>query len=381
MRAQRQALVASRLATPDPAPRAQTPQQAALLQLLHVVLSVALSPGAAGSYHTGVTHWFHFACFVWGDPTVIFNPSDWVLAVWAVWMGFMYVSPRTHKPIAGSSINTYAYGIANFYSDCGKPGLMKQAPRAKRAIAAIDKFSPNVKRVMPITIAMVRLMASMPIVSRSDEIFQLAVLLGFFFLLRVGELLETYAYPSITGAGAQGVRQLRFQDLRFFTASKSTLTIRSEADVHRAHFLSLNVHASKADQTWLGCMRLVEALPGAPAWCPVKRAAKFVLAAPPHRAGAPLFSFADNTPVSDSWFRDTLKAVLATLVIDGVRVDPKPFNTHSLRSGGATRLFELGMSPQFIAMLGRWSSDAVLAYIRVTDFELFRGVSSHMAGV
>jgi len=62
-----------------------------------------------------------------------------------------------------------------------------------------------------------------------------------------------------------------------------------------------------------------------------------------------------------------------------VKIDPSPYNTHSLRSGGATRLFELGMSPQFIAMLGRWTSDAVLAYIRVTDFDLFTGVSTHMA--
>ena len=352
-----------------------------MLRLLHVVLTVALSPGGAGSYSTGVTHWFHFVTFVWGDSSVIFKPNDWVLALWAVWMGFMYVSTQTHKPIAASSINTYAYGIANFYSDCGLRGLMKNAPRCKKVIKTIGKFSPNVKRVLPITIEMVRLMASMPLVSHSDEVFQLAVLLGFFFLLRVGELLETYAYPTIVGAGAEGVRQLRFQDLRFFTASKDPLEIRSAADVHRAHFLSLSVHASKADQTWLGCLRLVEALPGAPAWCPVKRAARFVLIAPPHRAGAPLFSFADNTPVTDSWFRSTLKAVLATLVVNGVQVDPSPFNTHSLRSGGATRLFEMGMSPQFIAMLGRWSSDAVLAYIRVTDFELFRGVSSHMAGV
>ena len=31
-------------------------------------------------------------------------------------------------------------------------------------------------------------------------------------------------------------------------------------------------------------------------------------------------------------------------------------------------------------MMGRWTSVAVLQYIRLTDFHLFRGVSSAMAG-
>ena len=88
----------------------------------------------------------------------------------------------------------------------------------------------------------------------------------------------------------------------------------------------------------------------------------------------------DGTAASDKWFRAALKAALGSLTVNGTRVDPHPYNTHSLRAGGATRLFELGRTPQFIALLGRWTSDAVLGYIRVTDFDLFKGVSTHMAG-
>ena len=73
---------------------------------------------------------------------------------------------------------------------------------------------------------------------------------------------------------------------------------------------------------------------------------------PAHRRSpsSPLLSFSDGTPADDKWFRSALKAAIGSLVIDGTKVDPSPFNTHSLRAGGATRLFELGRTPQFIAL-------------------------------
>ena len=84
-------------------------------------------------------------------------------------------------------------------------------------------------------------------------------------------------------------------------------------------------------------------------------AARFVLLA--GRRGQlhsePLLQRSSGSVATDDWFRATLKAVIATLTINGARVDPAPFNTHSLRAGGATRLFELGKRPEFIAMMGR----------------------------
>ena len=127
------------------------------------------------------------------------------------------------------------------------------------------------------------------------------------------------------------------------------------------------------------CLRLAEATGRID--CVVQRAARFVLEA--GRRGQlhsePLLQRSDGSTATDDWFRRTLKLVIATLTINGARVDPAPFNTHSLRAGGATRLFELGKRPEFIAMMGRWASDAVLHYVRVADHALFAGVSSDMA--
>ena len=358
------------------APVATNAQQAALLSLVHTVLLVATSPGYSNASDTATTHWFTFISMVWGDPSPLYYPTDWVLACFVVWLSMVYVK-ADGSPLAAGSVKVYLYGVKKFYSLCNVVVDLKAAgsPMTNAVLGAIKKFSDPTKRVMPITAEMIYLIASLPLQGWDDEVFQLACLLGFFFLLRVGEFAETADYPS----GGGGVRQLTMGDLEFFDANNNSITIESEADVTRAHWLHLKVKASKGDQMWLGCLRLAEATGRID--CVVQRAARFVLLA--ERRGQlhsePLLQRSTGSVATDDWFRATLKAVIATLTINGARVDPAPFNTHSLRAGGATRLFELGKRPEFIAMMGRWASDAVLHYVRVADHALFAGVSSAMA--
>ena len=44
--------------------------------------------------------------------------------------------------------------------------------------------------------------------------------------------------------------------------------------------------------------------------------------------------------------------------------EPDEIGNHSLRSGAAMALFMMNHSPERIMILGRWNSDAFLAYIR-----------------
>ena len=358
------------------APVATNAGQAALLTMLHTVLLAATSPGFSNASDTAATHWFTFIAMVWGDPGPLYHPTDWVLACFAVWLSMVYVK-ADGTPLAGGSVKVYLYGVKKFYSLCNVVVDLKTtgSPMTNAVLRAVSKFSDPAKRVMPITAEMIYLISSLPLEGWDDEVFQLACLLGFFFLLRVGEFAETADYPS----GGGGVRQLTMGDLEFFDIDNQPITIESEADVQLARWLHLRVKASKGDQMWLGCLRLAEATGRID--CVVQRAARFVLEA--GRRGQlhsePLLQRSDGSTATDEWFRRTLKLVIATLTINGARVDPAPFNTHSLRAGGATRLFELGKRPEFIAMMGRWASDAVLHYVRVADHALFAGVSSDMA--
>ena len=372
----RTALVQAGRGGAEAPPQATTPMQRSLLHLVTMLMALALSPGAENSYDTGTTHWFNFITLVWGDPSQLLQPTDWVLAAFAAWLGMVYVQANG-RPLAHGSIRVYAYGVRKFYETCGISFDLKSCTRYKAVMKALSKVSDPVKRVMPVTAEMVYLMLGLPLLGWEDEVFQVSVALGFFFLLRVGEIYETSSYRS---SGAS-VRQLRMQDLEFTDANHRPLVVVTEADARRARFLHLNVHAAKNDQMWLGCLRLAEAS-GRAQDCVVYRAARFVALAKgrgqlPHE---PLLQGGGGMAADDTWFRSSLKKVLGTLVLaSGEHVDPSLFNTHSMRAGGATRLFNLGKRPEFIAMLGRWASDAVLNYIRTTDFELFHNVAAAMA--
>ena len=311
------------------APIAANPQQAALLSLVHSMLLVATSPGYGNASDTATTHWFTFITRVWGDPAPLFHPTDWVLACFTAWLAMMYVK-ADGSPLAAGSIKVYLYGVKKFYSLCNVVVDLKAAcsPMTNAILSSIKKFSDPTKRVMPVTAEIIHLIASLPLQGWDDEVFQLACLLGFFFLLRVGEFSETADYPS----GGGGVRQLTMGDLEFFDVNNRSITIETESDIARARWLHLNVKASKGDQMWLGCLRLAEATGRID--CVVQRAARFVLLA--GRRGQlhsePLLQRYTGSVATDSWFRSTLKAVLATLIINGVRLDPAPSNTHSLRA-------------------------------------------------
>jgi hypothetical protein len=59
--------------------------------------------------------------------------------------------------------------------------------------------------------------------------------------------------------------------------------------------------------------------------------------------------------------------------------DQTSIGTHSLRSGGATRLCLEGYNHNLIQHLGRWSSDTYLKYIQPQVAQLSASASPHMA--
>ena len=85
------------------APVPANAQQFALLSLLHTMLLVATSPGYGNASDTATTHWFTFISMVWGDPSPLYYPPDWVLACFAVWLSMVYVK-ADNSPLAAGSV-------------------------------------------------------------------------------------------------------------------------------------------------------------------------------------------------------------------------------------------------------------------------------------
>jgi len=84
----------------------------------------------------------------------------------------------------------------------------------------------------------------------------------------------------------------------------------------------------------------------------------------------------DNTPVSAVWKNNRIEHITSKQIVDAINtaaeaigweslgVKKGDFGTHSIRSGGAMAMY-LDEVPIFtIMMIGRWSSDAFLKYIR-----------------
>ena len=62
-------------------------------------------------------------------------------------------------------------------------------------------------------------------------------------------------------------------------------------------------------------------------------------------------------------------------------VDPKFIAGHSVRIGYATALFEAGYGELVIRLAGRWSSEAVARYTRVSGRVLLKAPRDVMANV
>jgi hypothetical protein len=78
-----------------------------------------------------------------------------------------------------------------------------------------------------------------------------------------------------------------------------------------------------------------------------------------------LFLCIGGTPVTHSYVTGQL-----TFILKYLGIDPKFFKAHSFRIGAATHATTLGFSEPYIRQLGRWNSNAVQRYIRISSFNL-----------
>ena len=98
----------------------------------------------------------------------------------------------------------------------------------------------------------------------------------------------------------------------------------------------------------------------------------------------------ENTPVSTVWRHDRheqitsrqvitfLRAACATIGSARLGFEPKEIGTHSLRSGAAMEMYLAAVPVYTIMLIGRWSSDAFLRYIRKQVEQFSKDVAQKM---
>jgi len=98
----------------------------------------------------------------------------------------------------------------------------------------------------------------------------------------------------------------------------------------------------------------------------------------------------DNTQVSTVWCHDrreqitscqvitSLRAACATIGSTRLGFEPKEIGTHSLLSGAAMEMYLAAVPVYTIMLIGRWSSDAFLRYIRKQVEQFSKDVAQKM---
>ena len=149
------------------------------------------------------------------------------------------------------------------------------------------------------------------------------------------------------------------------TFSPDTSLLRSYISI-RNNIIYLCIKASKTDPFWKGYTIRIGTTNSA-TLCPVSFMRRLL---DDHaQPSGPLFTFHNGTYLTRAYLSDLLQLCYPELNL----------NTHSFRIGGAFTAASIGRPDSAILLLGRWSSDAYLRYIRLPD-DVVSGLTAQLAG-
>ena len=347
----------------------------------------SLAPTTKSAYRSGINAFFFFL-FVLGSlaPAIDSIPSlpsvdrDALVCEFAAFLAMTASNRRAREGLGLSfaTVSSYVSAVSKYFflrsnsnwlADCHawpifKKSLRKSCGAANAATAMSAHLLAGVVKALSL-------------VGLHQE--AAAIVLAWFFLLRSGEYLCTPLYKDFDGAG----RHLRVADLQFFDCNQclidpSLLALKRQ-DVA---FMRLFVKTSKQDWMRVGAQLFCWRVSATCVVHPVVMLIDQVIRRQQQGATAqdPLFVHSSQ-PMTASYLLEAVRKQLVGMCLrSGVVVDPMSFTLHSLRSGGATALFEAGASALHIKKLGRWISDCYMAYSRRTPTSM-RHFSSLMASV
>lgn len=200
---------------------------------------------------------------------------------------------------------------------------------------------------------------------------------GYFFATRPCEIVLTNKVSK--------TKTLAIGDLVFRTKAKTKITKPSLAAMESAEFVSVTFRDQKNGNRF---DTRTQRRTADPSLCPVRRFLRVVLRirkfVPHSTANTLLCTLFDDRSQHDYQLSDTFTLQLLRSCctrFGGTQTfgfDQSQIGNRSLRSGAAMSLFMNNHSPSKIMILGRWSSDAFLIYIRPQVLEWTNNMSSDM---
>jgi hypothetical protein len=202
--------------------------------------------------------------------------------------------------------------------------------------------------------------------------------LAFFFCMRSCE------YSDVKGE--RRTKTVRVKNIRFF--SHTRLLSNDSPEIFNATSVSITFEWQKRDirDDTITHQKSSDSI-GDKIMCPVRAAAELISSL--YKSGIPSSKVPDlqiNTVIHNgalytipsSMILERIRSAVRSLGVNKLGFTEEEVGTHSNRSGGAMGMFLSGTPVYTIMLLGRWSSDAFMRYIRKQVLSMSHGVSSKM---
>ena len=299
----------------------------------------------------------------WLD-TVTPNEAEVLVLDWIAHL--TYVLKRAASTVRGK---VGAISLSHVVEGRGNP--IDAMDRVRRAFRTLKRMSGGPKRKVPAGPPMLRaaIQRSKATMSGGDTAMIAAALTnGFCFMWRCGEFLNR------GGQGWDESKVIRGADVRF---RKEGRYLSEREPIDDADEVVVFQRGAKADQYNVGSVRNHFKVVGpGDDLCPVKTLIEVMKFNPKRRTSEghlPLFRWCNGKPMT----RDQVRITLSKAAED-VGYPLGSTSIHSLRSGGASALYESsGGNTNLVKRMGRWASDCFEGYLWETR-TMSRGLAQGM---
>ncbi|CAE7534189.1 unnamed protein product [Symbiodinium sp. CCMP2592] len=242
--------------------------------------------------------------------------------------------------LAAATAQARLGAIRSVHLQLGFPDPLKPLPRLQLALEGIRRRKGPITKRRPVTPHMLaRAQAALPQGLWGRQL-NCALQLGFFFLLRVSELV----------GGNNPKLGLRVKDVKLYSRGEFL----ARPPFRGADEVQIVVRASKTDPEGESATRNL--FRSDAAVCPVLATIEFLE-----------LRWSEATPHPEEKFfgeltRQDIQTALQTIAAS-LGEEAQAYTPHSLRFGGASAMWAGGMDSYVLRTWGRWNSDAFLAYL------------------
>jgi hypothetical protein len=258
------------------------------------------------------------------------------------------------------------------WDDPGKDSNGELAFILRRQLQGYKNEDPSEQPQKAIPFGLLQKIITMPTKNHMRRRFQLLTHMAFFFAMRSCEYLKT--------SGSRRTKALRMCDITFWDRFNRTIK-HSDPNLEKAEWVSITFRFQKRD---IRDDTITQSRSGNRIFCPVIACAQIIrdMQRDGNKPTDSVYRFLqENGTFADLHSKTALmmlRQLLRTVDSEALNIKPEECGLHSLRSSAAMAMYLNGIPVYTIMLLGRWSSDAFLCYIRKQVSEFSRGVARKM---